>query len=118
MFFRLILSMSALPACRPACQRMASDPIYRCCEPPCHCWELNSGPLEEQPMLLNPEPSPAPILWFSSSVFFMGFYVCQCASLICMCFLSFSFLSLFFFFLLFVLSYSDLFGFLLSNLIL
>lgn len=25
-------------------------------EPPC-CWKLNSGPLEEQPMLLTPEPS-------------------------------------------------------------
>lgn len=27
------------------------------CEPPCECWELNSGPLEEQPVLLVPEPS-------------------------------------------------------------
>jgi hypothetical protein len=27
------------------------------CEPPCGCWELNSGPLEEQSVLLTPELS-------------------------------------------------------------
>jgi hypothetical protein len=27
------------------------------CEPPCGCWELNSGPLEEQPVPLTAEPS-------------------------------------------------------------
>ena len=26
------------------------------CEPPCGCWELNSWPLEEQPVLLTSEP--------------------------------------------------------------
>jgi hypothetical protein len=26
------------------------------CEPPCSCWELNSGPLEEQSVLLTSEP--------------------------------------------------------------
>jgi hypothetical protein len=25
-------------------------------QPPCGCWELNSGPLEEQPVLLISEP--------------------------------------------------------------
>jgi hypothetical protein len=30
------------------CQKRASDPITNCCRPPCGCWELNSGPLEEQ----------------------------------------------------------------------
>ena len=30
------------------------------CELPCGCWELNSGPLEEQPVLLTAEPSPQP----------------------------------------------------------
>ena len=30
---------------------------YRQCELPLGCWELNSGPLEEHPMLLTPEPS-------------------------------------------------------------
>jgi hypothetical protein len=26
-------------------------------EPPCGCWDLNSGPLEEQSVLLTVEPS-------------------------------------------------------------
>jgi hypothetical protein len=33
------------------------DPITDGCEPPCGCWELNSGPLEEQSVLLTAEPS-------------------------------------------------------------
>ena len=35
----------------------ASDPIRDGCEPPCGCWELNSGSLEEQSVLLTAEPS-------------------------------------------------------------
>lgn len=27
------------------------------CEPPCECWESDSGPLEEKPLLLTAEPS-------------------------------------------------------------
>jgi hypothetical protein len=27
------------------------------CELPCGCWELNLGPLEEQPVFLTSEPS-------------------------------------------------------------
>jgi len=34
-------------------QKRASDPITDGCEPPCGCWELNSGPLEEQLSALN-----------------------------------------------------------------
>ena len=30
------------------------------CEPSCCCWELNSGPLEEQSVLLTAEPSLQP----------------------------------------------------------
>jgi hypothetical protein len=30
------------------------------CEPPYGCWELNSGPLEEQSVLLTTEPSLQP----------------------------------------------------------
>ena len=36
------------------------------CRLPCGCWELNSGPLEEQPVLLTTEPSLQP----QKSVFF------------------------------------------------
>jgi hypothetical protein len=32
------------------------------CEPPCGCWELNSGPLEEQSILLTTKPSLQPEL--------------------------------------------------------
>jgi hypothetical protein len=52
--------MSALSACTPACQKRASDLITDGCEPPCSCWELNSGPLEEQPVLLTVELSLQP----------------------------------------------------------
>ena len=48
-------------------------PVIDGCEPPCGCWELNSGPLEEQPVLLTTEPSlhsprlspPTPLLLLS-----------------------------------------------------
>jgi len=42
-------------------QKRASDPITDGCEPPCGCWDLNSGPLEEQSVLLTAEPSLQPI---------------------------------------------------------
>jgi hypothetical protein len=45
-----------LSACTPACQKRASDYITDGCEPSCGCWELNSGPLEEQLVLLTDEP--------------------------------------------------------------
>jgi hypothetical protein len=38
-------------------QKKVSDPITDGCEPPCGCWELNSGPLEEQSVFLTTEPS-------------------------------------------------------------
>ena len=38
-------------------QKRVSDLIMGGCEPPCGCWDLNSGPLEEQLVLLNAEPS-------------------------------------------------------------
>ena len=31
------------------------------CEPPCGCWDLNSGPLEEQSVLLSAESSLQPV---------------------------------------------------------
>jgi hypothetical protein len=38
-------------------QKRASDLIMDHCEPPCGCWDLNSGPSEEQSVLLTAEPS-------------------------------------------------------------
>jgi hypothetical protein len=34
------------------------------CELPCGCWELILGPLEDQPVLLTPKPSPQPLPHF------------------------------------------------------
>lgn len=42
-------------------QKRAPDPITDGCEPPCRCWELNSGHSEEQAMLLTSEPSLQPL---------------------------------------------------------
>ncbi|EGW02432.1 E3 ubiquitin-protein ligase NEDD4 [Cricetulus griseus] len=44
----------------PAGQKRAQDLIRDGCEPPCGCWELNSGPLEEQSVLLTSESSLQP----------------------------------------------------------
>jgi hypothetical protein len=35
------------------------------CEPPCRCWDLNSGPLEEKPVFLTAELFLQPHPWFS-----------------------------------------------------
>ena len=50
--------MSTLHLSSDRYQKRASDPITDGFEPPCGCWELNSGPLEEQSVLLTAEPSP------------------------------------------------------------
>ena len=42
-------------------QKRESDPITDGLEPPCGCWELNSGHLEEQSVLLTAEPSLQPL---------------------------------------------------------
>ena len=49
-----------LSVCMPTGEKRAPDPIRDGCEPPCDCRELNSGPLEEQAMLLTTEPSLQP----------------------------------------------------------
>jgi hypothetical protein len=37
-------------------QKRSSDLITDGCEPVCGCWDLNSGPSEEQSVLLTTEP--------------------------------------------------------------
>ena len=56
--------MSALFACTPSYQKRASEPSIDGCEPPCGCWELNSGPLENQLVFLTAEISLQPFLLF------------------------------------------------------
>ena len=45
-------------------QKRAPDLTTDGCEPPCGCQKLNSGPLEEQAMLLTTEPSLQPWVYF------------------------------------------------------
>jgi hypothetical protein len=52
-------------------QKRASDLIREVWEPPCGCWDLNSGPLEEQSVLLTIEPSLQPPIFFKLSIFFL-----------------------------------------------
>jgi hypothetical protein len=47
-------------SCVKTHQKRVLDPITDGCEPSCGCWELNSGPLEEQSVLLIVEPSRQP----------------------------------------------------------
>ena len=51
--------VSTLPLSSDTLKR-ALDHIRDGREPPCGCWELNSGPLEEQSVLLTTEPSLQP----------------------------------------------------------
>jgi hypothetical protein len=62
LFFLIIylLYIGVHCSCLQAHQKKASDPITDGCEPPCDCWELNSGPLEELSVLLTAEPSLQP----------------------------------------------------------
>jgi hypothetical protein len=51
-----------LPACVSASQKSSPDLIMDGCELPCGCWELNSGPLEKQSVLLTSESSLQPLV--------------------------------------------------------
>jgi hypothetical protein len=55
-------------------QKRASDPVTDGCEPPCGCWEVNSGLLEKQSVLLTTEPFLKPTIFvFCLFVCFFGF---------------------------------------------
>ena len=59
-FFKIYLFIfvyTVLPVYMSAGQKREPDLITDVCEPPCGCWELNSGLLEEQSVLLSSEPS-------------------------------------------------------------
>jgi hypothetical protein len=56
-FFKSYLCMWVHCRCPQTYQKRASDIIIDGCELPCGFWELNSGPLEEQMVLLTTEPS-------------------------------------------------------------
>ena len=60
-FFNIYLFAYYVYSILSAVQKRAPGLISDSCEPPCGCWELNSGPLEEQAMLLTAEPSLQPL---------------------------------------------------------
>ena len=64
-----VLIYNILPPCMPAHQKRAPDLSTDGCESPCGCRELNSEPLEEQPVILTPEPSLQPNFRFFESGF-------------------------------------------------
>jgi hypothetical protein len=53
----IIIIMYTVAVFRCTRRGRKSDLIMGGCEPPCGCWKLNSGPLEEQSVLLTAEPS-------------------------------------------------------------
>jgi hypothetical protein len=63
-FIIYFMHISTPPLLSSTHQKSPSDPITNGCEPPCGCWELNSGPQEEQLVLLTTEPSLQPKVRF------------------------------------------------------
>jgi hypothetical protein len=62
--FIYLLYLSTLYCYLQMHQKRVSDLIMDGCEPPCGFWDLNSGPSEEQSVLLPAEPSHQPCLFY------------------------------------------------------
>jgi hypothetical protein len=60
LFICLFMDISVSPACMSVCgcQGPPGTVVTDSCELPRGGWELNSRPLEEQPVLLTTEPAP------------------------------------------------------------
>jgi hypothetical protein len=71
----IFMYMNSLSACTSECKKRASDHIIDGFEPPCGGWELNSGPSEEQPVLLTSEPFLQPVLLLLLVVVFFFFFL-------------------------------------------
>ena len=56
-------------SCLQTHQKRASNFITDGCEPLCGCWDLNSGPLEEQLVLLTAETSHQPHTFLSKQTY-------------------------------------------------
>ena len=62
---------------------LPSDGVVESCELPCGCWELNLGPLKDQPVLLTPEPSLQLLLLFLVMCICVCVCVCVCVCMVC-----------------------------------
>jgi hypothetical protein len=65
--------------CLQTHQKKASDPITDGCEPPCGCRESNSGPLEEQLVLLTTGPSLQLLVLFFNMYDVWSACMCVCS---------------------------------------
>ena len=67
LFFKkkILFKYMSMLSCLQIHQKRLLDPIIDGCEPPCDCWELNSGPPEKQSVLLTAEASLQPSFIFS-----------------------------------------------------
>jgi hypothetical protein len=54
-------------------RREYQNPLTDGCESPCGCWDLNSGPLEEQSVLLTAEPFLQPLFCVFILLYFKGY---------------------------------------------
>ena len=66
----LLACLSAVYMCEREGVRSPGTGVIDSCDLLCGCWELNSGPLEELPMLLTTEPS---LQRCGYKLFFFGF---------------------------------------------
>ena len=68
-------------SCLQTHQKRASEPITDGYELSCGCWELNSGSLEEQSVLLSTEASSLQPDFTLRFIFFSYVYSCMCGSM-------------------------------------
>ena len=77
----LFIIIHKYTSCLQMHQKKVSDLITGVCKPPCGCWDLNSGPLEEQSALLTTEPSHQPffllLLFFKIGYFLYLHFKCH-----------------------------------------
>jgi hypothetical protein len=72
-FFFFLTNIFLFISCMWVHQKRALDPITDGCEPPCGCWGLNSGPLE-QSVLLTAESSLQPCSKFLMLCYHFSMY--------------------------------------------
>ena len=63
--------MSVHGHCLETQKKRTLDSITDGCEPPCGCWESNSGPLEERLVLLTSEHLSSPVFIFIIMMFLL-----------------------------------------------
>jgi hypothetical protein len=86
-FFLIYFYFSVLEFCLYDVTGFPGSGVTDRWEPPCGCWELNLGSLEQQTVFLTTEPSFQPLDSFLKVIFF----VCNFAVVVCCCYCCFGF---------------------------